>query len=81
MPDETTKPEATKGREKEVKIYDLTPNENTKGDAPPAKKDETPSPRRTGEIDFMRGVIWDGKSAIASKEHPILPHICGTTRS
>lgn len=81
MPNETTEPEATKGREKEVKICGLTPNENIKGDAPPAKKDEKPGPRRTGEIDFMRGVIWQGKPAIDSKEHPVLPYTYATTRS
>ena len=55
MPDETTEPE----EKEELKIRDLTPKEDAKGggsDAKKDKKDEKPPPRRTGEIDFMKGV-------------------------
>jgi hypothetical protein len=56
MPNETTEPEPTKEKKKELKIRDLNPKEDAKGGAPNAKKDEKPAPRRTGEIDFMKGV-------------------------
>ena len=56
MPSETTEPEPTKEEKKELKVRDLTPKEDPKGGASDAKKDKKPPPRRTGEIDFMKGV-------------------------
>jgi hypothetical protein len=54
MANETTEPEPTKKKEKELKIRDLKPKDDVKGGAPDGKKDEKPTPRRTGEIDFMK---------------------------
>jgi hypothetical protein len=54
MANETTEPEPTKEKEKELKIRDLKPKDDVKGGAPDGKKDEKPAPRRTGEIDFMK---------------------------
>ncbi len=54
MPDEATKPEQTKEK-KENKTRDLTPKDDVKGGAIQGKKDDTRAPRRTGEIDFMKG--------------------------
>ena len=56
MPSETTEPEPTKEEKKELKIRDLTPKEDKKGGVSNAKKEEKPPPRRTGEIDFMKGM-------------------------
>jgi len=56
MPNETTEPQPTKEEKKELKIRDLTPKEDKKGGASDAKEDEKSPPRRTGEIDFMKGV-------------------------
>lgn len=56
MPDETTKPEPPKEQKKEVKIRDLTPKGDAKGGAAKEEQDEKPKVRRTGEIDFMKGV-------------------------
>jgi hypothetical protein len=54
MANETTEPEPTKKKEKELKIRDLKPKDDVKGGAPDGKKDEKPTSRRTGEIDFMK---------------------------
>ena len=54
MANETTEPEPTKGKEKELKIRDLKPKDDVKGGAPAGKKDEKAAPRCTGEVDFMK---------------------------
>jgi hypothetical protein len=56
MPDETTKPEPAEEKKREVKIRDLTPKSDAKGGAAKGERDEKPTVRRTGEIDFMEGV-------------------------
>ena len=56
MPDETPKPEPAKEKKGEVKIRDLTPKSDAKGGAAKGERDEKPTVRRTGEIDFMEGV-------------------------
>jgi len=56
MPDETTKPEPTKEKKRELKIRDLKPKSDAKGGASERERDEKPTVRRTGEIDFMEGV-------------------------
>jgi hypothetical protein len=53
MPDEATKPEPTKEKKRDVKTRDLTPKRGVKGGATQAEKNVV---RRTGEIDFMKGV-------------------------
>jgi len=52
MPDETSEPEPTKKKKREVEVRDLTPKSDAKGGAKEANKDE----KQTGEIDFMKGV-------------------------
>jgi hypothetical protein len=54
MANDTTEPEPTKEKEKELKIRDLKPKDDVKSGAPAGEKDEKPAPRRTGEIDFMK---------------------------
>jgi hypothetical protein len=54
MANETTEPQPTKEKEKELKIRDLKPKDDVKGGAPAGKKDEKVAPRRTVEIDFMK---------------------------
>jgi hypothetical protein len=53
MPDEATKPAPTEEKKREVKTRDLTPKSGVKGGETQRKKDAV---RRTGEIDFMKGV-------------------------
>ena len=52
MPNETSEPEPTKKKKREIEIRDLTPKSDAKGGAPQAEKQTFP---RTGEIDFMKG--------------------------
>jgi hypothetical protein len=54
MANETTEPEPTEKKEKELKIRDLKSKDDVKGGAPAGKKDDKATPRRTGEIDFMK---------------------------
>ena len=52
MPNETSEPEPTKKKKREIEIRDLTPKSDAKGGA---TKTETQAFPRTGEIDFMKG--------------------------
>ena len=52
MPSETSEPDPTKKKKREVEVRDLTPKSDAKGGAKEANKDE----KQTGEIDFMKGV-------------------------
>ncbi|HXX42720.1 MAG TPA: hypothetical protein VEI58_10720 [Chthoniobacterales bacterium] len=54
MANETPEPEPTKEKAKELKIRDLKSKDDVKGGAPAGKKDEKATPRRTGEVDFMK---------------------------
>jgi hypothetical protein len=56
MPSETSEPEPTEEQKKRVEVHDLTPKSDVKGGATKVKKDEKQATRRTGEIDFMKGV-------------------------
>jgi hypothetical protein len=53
MPNETSEPESPKKKKREIEVHDLTPKSDVKGGATKAEK---PAPRRTGEIDFMKGM-------------------------
>jgi len=54
MANETPEAEPTKEKEKEPKIRDLKSKDDVKGGAPAGKKNGKATPRRTGEIDFMK---------------------------
>ena len=57
MANDTTEPEPTKEKEKELKIRDLKPKDDAKGGAQAGKKEDKEdkaAPRRTVEIDFMK---------------------------
>jgi hypothetical protein len=48
--------EPTKKKEREVEVRDLTPKGAVKGGGTNPNEDEKHAFRRTGEIDFMKGV-------------------------
>jgi hypothetical protein len=52
MPNETSEPESTKKKKREIEIRDLTPKSDAKGGATKAEKQAFPL---AGDIDFMRG--------------------------
>ena len=54
MANETPEAEPTKEKEKEPKIRDLKSKDDVKGGAPAGKKNGKGTPRRTGEVDFMK---------------------------
>jgi len=56
MPNQTSEPEPTKKKKREVEIRDLTPKSDARGGATESNKDQKHASRPTGEIDFMKGL-------------------------
>jgi len=56
MPDENSRPESAKKKNREVDVRDLKPKADPKGGAEDEKKDDKRPSGRTGEADFMKGL-------------------------
>jgi len=56
MPDENSRPESAKKKNREVDVRDLKPKADPKGGAEDEKKDDKRPSGRTGEADLMKGL-------------------------
>ena len=86
MANETTEPQPTKEKEKELKIRDLKPKDDVKGGAPAGKKDEKRGPSshsrdRFHEVSEGRGLARGHLATVHVCVQKIVPRIRALVRN